>query len=103
MQGDSRPEKSAAEPSRETDISKIESYRYAVDQHAGQRRTWPAGSPERDQSDARHARDWDGDAGKFLSEQHLPNERRNHQQRKPGYNFGSRSDDERFLHRGSYR
>src|SRR5258708_2473409 len=86
------PQQNAAQNTcNKANVSEIERYRYAVDQHTDERWAWPAGDPQGNQSDASHAPNRYGDASKLLTEQQLTDQRRNDQQRQPSSSFDDSS------------
>src|SRR6185437_8029799 len=74
VQDNHRPQKDAGQTTCETQAGQIQRGQHAVAQHADERRTWPAGDPQGNQSDASHARYGHCDAGKLLAQQQLPDE-----------------------------
>ena len=55
VQDDSRPKEDPSQAAREAEVSKIRRGQCAIGQHSNERRTRPAGDPQSDQSDPRHA------------------------------------------------
>ena len=99
MKDDCRPQQYADKTSREAEVGEIQRDGRAVGQHAEQRRARPAGDRQGNQGDAGHARHGLGDAGQFGAEQQLPDQRRSHQQRRPGRGFGNRSENDYLFQR----
>jgi hypothetical protein len=69
------PQKYPRKLPHETGISKIQCYDRAIGEHPDERFGWRAGYSHGDQGDPSHARDWDCDSGKLLTEQQLTNQR----------------------------
>ena len=98
MKDNGRPQKDAGR-TRETEISQIQRDQCAVDQHADERRTRPAGDAQSNQGNACHARYRNCDANKLLAQQQLRNERRNKQQPQSSSSFGDSSKNQYIFHR----
>ena len=77
------PQRLAGAPTCETKVRKIQRDQCAVGQHADERRTRPAGDPESNHGNAGHAPNRYGDAGKFLTQQQIPDQRGNQSPRDP--------------------
>ena len=99
VKDDRRPQKDAGQTTCETEVGQIQRDGCAVDQHADERRTRPAGDPQGNQSNASHARYRHCDAGKLLTQQQLADQRRNDQQRQSRGGLADGREGQRAFHR----